>query len=229
MKVSDVFLFLPLFFAVIPGCGDLPNAVHGDIASTTRSDGVYRDDATLALTNLRIYQARSDTRKCASPMCGGYFLHELNKPKTLCYDGTQKTECYVENLDFSELDCEDISTPIYSVLLEGILETVLEVHDIWIPYDDTKPQGQFYQIINDFLVCVRAPCFNLSEIKVNTTKQMMLSGLRGNNDRVSSALARLRHDDIIVSGYNLTLRAHEHETEAGKELFIKQFYTRKNF
>lgn len=49
------------------------------------------------------YTARLDMRKCASPLCGGYFLKRI-KGKTLCPTSpSEQDECYVASLDLSRL------------------------------------------------------------------------------------------------------------------------------
>jgi hypothetical protein len=41
------------------------------------------------------FTIREDLRKCASPMCGGYFVKRVNQPTTLCANGRNMSECYV--------------------------------------------------------------------------------------------------------------------------------------
>lgn len=76
------------------------------------------DDAVMMMKNmpderlLRIrkpcYTARMDTRKCASPLCGGYFL-KRTKGKTQCPNSpsTTQDECYAAFLDLSRLSSDD--------------------------------------------------------------------------------------------------------------------------
>jgi hypothetical protein len=44
-----------------------------------------------------------DLRKCAAPMCGGYFVKQVNQLKTLCADGVWRNECHVFQLDASPM------------------------------------------------------------------------------------------------------------------------------
>src|SRR6476660_7953961 len=37
----------------------------------------------------------ADTRRCISPICGGYFVKRVNATKTPCADGIYRSECYV--------------------------------------------------------------------------------------------------------------------------------------
>jgi hypothetical protein len=45
------------------------------------------------------YSLRRDARKCASPVCGGYFIDALNRKNTRCADHSLKSECYVAALE----------------------------------------------------------------------------------------------------------------------------------
>lgn len=49
------------------------------------------------------YQARHDTRRCPSPMCGGYWLSNSSGDGSTiaCPDGSLMNECYVAALDYS--------------------------------------------------------------------------------------------------------------------------------
>src|SRR5688572_8716421 len=44
---------------------------------------------------------RRDTRRCLYPICGGYFVRQVNRPLTRCANGTLQAECHVADLDFT--------------------------------------------------------------------------------------------------------------------------------
>jgi len=52
----------------------------------------------------RYYTIRRDFRKCAIPMCGGYWIALANGLRTRCHDLRLAEECYVEDLDLTALN-----------------------------------------------------------------------------------------------------------------------------
>src|ERR1041384_5229775 len=67
--------------------------VVGDNAGTS-ADAVAQDSAYFGIA--------ADLRKCAYPMCGGWFLKSLNESATKCPDGRSGSACYTPELDWSE-------------------------------------------------------------------------------------------------------------------------------
>jgi len=53
------------------------------------------------VSNSAFYLVRRDLRRCASPMCGGYFIRRVNSGLTRCSNGRQMSECYVAHIDWS--------------------------------------------------------------------------------------------------------------------------------
>src|SRR6187399_598540 len=76
-----------------------------DASADGSSDG---DTATLA-QDLRgpdaasYLQLRRDLRRCAAPLCGGFFVDSVNRATLRCADGQRSAECYVAELDLSAL------------------------------------------------------------------------------------------------------------------------------
>lgn len=54
-------------------------------------------------TGEQFFAVRRDTRRCASPMCGGFWLSRVGASSTLCGDGRRLPECYVPELTVSGL------------------------------------------------------------------------------------------------------------------------------
>ena len=53
------------------------------------------------VSNSAFYLLRPDLRRCASPLCGGYFIRRVNSGLTRCANGRQMSECYVASIDWS--------------------------------------------------------------------------------------------------------------------------------
>ncbi|HEX5966259.1 MAG TPA: DUF6748 domain-containing protein, partial [Pyrinomonadaceae bacterium] len=47
------------------------------------------------------YTIRRDLRRCASPMCGGYFIRLVNQSRTRCHNGRFMNECYVASIEWN--------------------------------------------------------------------------------------------------------------------------------
>src|SRR6476660_8791281 len=47
------------------------------------------------------FTIRKDLRRCAAPMCGGYFVRAVNNVRTKCADGRSASECYVGEIDWN--------------------------------------------------------------------------------------------------------------------------------
>src|ERR1044072_6152285 len=52
------------------------------------------------VSNSTFYLLRPDLRRCASPMCGGYFVRRVNSVLTRCANGRQLSERYVARIDW---------------------------------------------------------------------------------------------------------------------------------
>jgi len=53
------------------------------------------------------YSIRRDLRRCASPMCGGYFIKLANNSRTRCANGRNMNECYVATIEWNGLPEND--------------------------------------------------------------------------------------------------------------------------
>ena len=70
-----------------------------------------------------------DARRCAYPMCGGYFTARVNQKTTTCSDGSVQPECRILEFDYSALKLDAASTTKLSdlvhkgeVLLRGTIK-----------------------------------------------------------------------------------------------------------
>ncbi|MBL8683558.1 MAG: nuclease A inhibitor family protein [Myxococcales bacterium] len=61
------------------------------------------DEATdeARTTGEQYFSVRRDTRRCAAPLCGGFWLSRVGAASTLCGDGRRMAECYVPELAVS--------------------------------------------------------------------------------------------------------------------------------
>jgi len=192
------------------------------------------DSKSLA-ENSTFFIIRPDMRKCASPMCGGYFVKQVNQPTTRCANGRNMTECYVADIDWNgapEVDAKQ-------ALVRGSLVTrgdrngkygTLKVTETWESTSSDKPLGDYYRVRDLGIRCIAAPCETHSEFKLNTALAEKIAGVGlaindGNTDALNQALkAMTGPEGVIVVGTNAIVTG-----PAGRKQTLKatQFYRRK--
>jgi len=186
----------------------------------------------LAADTSNFFTFREDVRKCASPMCGGYFIKRVNQPQTVCANGRTMTECYVASIDWNgaaEVDAK-------RGLIRGTIETrgdrngkygVLRVTEVWEALNDDKPSGEYFLVKDTGVRCVAAPCASYSEIKLNTKLEQKIAGVSPSSDENSDqwAKAMTGEEGVIVVGNHADVTG-----PAGRSQTLKatQFYLRKS-
>jgi hypothetical protein len=159
----------------MPGADDLDAELAQLSRSLTPSDEQSADTSSY----LRL---RRDVRRCAAPLCGGFFVARVNRLTTVCADGSRAAECYVGDLDFSALGLGAGSvarvegTP-ESVLLRGdIVSRSSELGDVgrlvvteaWQGHPGLTPRGAFLRASDSGIVCITSPCPSFSVELLNS-------------------------------------------------------------
>lgn len=171
VKIPSYGLVVLLFAAVV--------TMSNSSAEATASNASIR----AAASSSYYIVTRLDPRLCPSPLCGGYFVNEVNKPKTRCADGTWQPECHAGELDASALDWSDEELARFTeqfgqqhALVRGKLRQmargsikadVLVVDEGWLGQALSKPVGTFYGAKGTGIVCVTFPCQSILERKLN--------------------------------------------------------------
>jgi uncharacterized protein DUF6748/Kazal-type serine protease inhibitor-like protein len=128
------------------------------------------------------FELRRDGRRCASPLCGGFFVQRVNRLTTACADGSRSAECYVGDLDLSALGLgsEQVSAiegDPESFLLEGEVISVsselgevgrLNVTEAWQGHAGVDARGAFLRVQNSGIVCITSPCLSFSAQLLNS-------------------------------------------------------------
>ena len=165
------------------------------------------------------YSVRPDYRKCASPMCGGYFVSPVNRREMRCSDGTKKYSCYVSSVVFNirgiseEQEAElSYSMGQSAVLLRAqlYLPTIssaygeLKINAAWIAVDKSaRDQGgvdiadQFYAVNHSGIVCVTTPCsaFDASILNRKRVKSFSQLDLKF----VDATMVDFEQADLMIS------------------------------
>ncbi len=142
----------------------------GEVSQTEGEEGAISQRTPAFVTLTR------DTRRCASPMCGGYWAQDVNRTTAAVY---------VSGLDWSETVLDDRAQGLVAdapteVVILGRLGAVerrfntrpLLVQDAWRGLPGVAPRAtdRFYsvQANNPPITCITAPCNNLGARLVNT-------------------------------------------------------------
>jgi hypothetical protein len=188
---------------------------------------------------------RRDLRRCAPPICGGYFVKQVNRTAIRCADGVRRAECHVYDLDLSRTGLRGPEAEAFEQLFgarhglargtlrrtrdeRGAPVDTLSVIEAWRGVALSAPRGAFYRVIDTGLVCVAYPCPSLLEQKLNTTERSPLHGIDlaasgAGPAQVGSGLAELSASGILVAG---THRKVSGPAGTGRELVASEFYSR---
>ncbi|HJX89128.1 MAG TPA: DUF6748 domain-containing protein [Pyrinomonadaceae bacterium] len=192
-------------------------------------------DSKTLTDNSTFFTIRPDMRRCASPMCGGYFVKQVNQLTTSCANGRNMAECYVADIEWNgapEVDWKQ-------ALVRGSFLTradrngkygILNVTETWEAFTSDKPLGDYYRVKDLGIRCIAAPCETHSEFKLNTALDAKIAGVGlasndGNTDALTQALkAMTAPEGVIVVGTNAMVTG-----PAGRKQTLKatQFYRRK--
>lgn len=153
------------------------------------------ESATAGATSGTAYYAiNSDLRRCASPMCGGWFLKQLNRSTTVCHDGSTADRCYTPVLDWSNSNLPEpqqtelldaagtgaTSGHVYAIVRGTFARTNTTtpqhqlgrfiIAEAWVAEGDGAAQGTFVHVRDNGRRCFVAPCPNLTETTLNTSQ-----------------------------------------------------------
>ncbi|HMU37763.1 MAG TPA: Kazal-type serine protease inhibitor [Pseudomonadota bacterium] len=131
---------------------------------------------------------RPDLRKCAYPMCGGYFTQRVNQRTTVCSDGTAQPECRILEFDYSALKLDRASQDKLadavqkgSALMRGTIGKTapiagktydkLVVSEAWIARASGLPSGMFARSNELPVACVGCPSFQHAHLNLSTMQR----------------------------------------------------------
>lgn len=192
------------------------------------------NDSTLG-DNEIFFTIKPDLRRCASPMCGGFFVRRVNLAKTRCADGRSATECYVSDIDWNgQAQVEPKKALLRGTIIVrndkrfGKLGT-LKVSESWRAASENMPVGEYFRVNDRGLRCITFPCPTHSEARLNSSANreiagVDLSGAHAPDNATSEAFTAMTGPQgVLVAG------RHERVTGSGgrsETLKASQFYLR---
>jgi hypothetical protein len=171
------------------------SAPTDELAGETSADDAIDGKADGAVDGAYTYfEVWKDLRKCASPICGGYFLARLNRSYTTCADHTSQSQCYVPSLDWSEAGLSDglqaklVDAANIDATTDGVHAIVrgrfapqayaqgnlgrFVVTEAWVEEGDTVSDGVFVRAKSNNIRCISAPCPTITETGLNESRHV---------------------------------------------------------
>jgi hypothetical protein len=181
-------------------------------------------------------------RKCASPVCGGFWLKRVNQPLTVCADGKARSECYVAELERAPETLFDTNA---ALLVRGSLRPraysgaggvnlnlgYFSVVAAWraagpgAPLAGESRKVHYAGIESSGIVCIRAPCPSFTEYTLNSPRQRLITGLDLSPAAAAPELEQ-KAINTVGGGGVLLVRGVTRQSEDGAELVFeaRQFY-----
>lgn len=209
------------------GCGVATAELDG-----TDIVGVEDDAFELSTTKDTFLIARRDYRRCVSPMCGGYWVKDLN---------STMQERYVSAFDFSEsslpASAQDTvrGAPDHQLIVFGRLgpkesrfdTRTLLVKRAWrgMPGRAFGPTDKFYGVFPTKIACLTTPCAYLQTTRLNRTTGHTMS----TDVDVTAALAMLVDEQWLTSRVfsgktviaGTIVRKNRHVTVTASQVFVE--------
>ncbi|WP_394820815.1 DUF6748 domain-containing protein [Pendulispora albinea] len=188
---------------------------------------------------------RKDVRRCASPMCGGWFVKRVNEAETRCADGTLQAECYVSSIELGNLGLsqEERDTTLAALTGgQGLVQATLtdtsfgtlDASNAWVGATGSTATGTFFLVADNGTRCVTTPCPSITASELNepaggethnvldvvldrTPKPASQESL----EAASQALAT--QEGLLVAG-SLLLPKCAPNTDCGPKVIASEFY-----
>lgn len=199
--------------------GETAEDLAGDGKADASADGTYT-----------YFAIKSDLRRCAAPMCGGFFLERLNRTTTVCHDGSKDAACYAAELDWSEAGLNDqtraqlVTAAGNGAIGEGIDAIVrgrfaplaaaskqasvqgeptygrFIVTEAWVSESEAVADGVFVKAKDSGVRCITTPCSSIIEKNLNGSRSAAIAGIDFEPAGLSEASLSRVTNDMVASG-----------------------------
>lgn len=189
---------------------------------------------------------RQDTRECAFPRCGGWFVRAVNQSVTRCADGQYGGECYVAMIDVSGLGLADEEAVEFrdavidrralvratlrpSGLADGPEIGAMVADEGWIGRAGSQPEGQFVSMKDNGIVCVTFPCPTLHVTSLNGEWEVDVAGVDLSGAGAATKWQDLAHTALQQGELMLAAGTFEQVSGPGgtlDQLVASEFYAR---
>ncbi|WKB55575.1 Kazal-type serine protease inhibitor family protein [Eleftheria terrae] len=171
---------------------------------------------------------RPDLRRCAFPMCGGYFVRAVNKPRTQCADGSWQAECHAAVLDTAPTRWSEGERAAFLLkfgqghaLVRGTLAAVRQEGLPWIVPTLTATEGwegqvqragggAVYRVQDNGIRCITHPCPSIEQQALNFVAKRAIAGVEldkagASAQQTAEGVQALSAPGLLVAGRHRTV------------------------
>lgn len=220
-----------------------------DTGDTGEGDGSTESEVVGAQKNFGYFVVtRRDVRRCAAPLCGGFFVKRVNEAKTTCADGTKAEECYVSEITYNGIGLSERELAGVREAVEsgrGVVKAktfkqngfgrtigVLKANEAWVGATGSNAEGaNFFRIADNGLRCITTPCPSTTAYTLNSNQSHDIVHLNltsteipaSQSDLDAAATAIGTANGILVAG-GLALPKCMPNTNCGPFVHASEFY-----
>ncbi|MDZ8183236.1 MAG: hypothetical protein RMX96_00020 [Nostoc sp. ChiSLP02] len=240
------YSIIPLLGALIVSNGFFSKVSAQNISAPDSTDSEAVSIKNQDFPQWGYYTVRRDFRRCVSPICGGYFIKQVNLKATPCVDGVFREECYVSAIDWSSLKVSASQlAKIQSddgsrVILRGSIVPVqfpgfgefgnLRVKEAFIAATNTPVKGTFVGLKDNGIRCITTPCFSTDRLVLNQPKIFQVSSIDLNQTGATPKQIEAATREIFAKGLITVGRTqvvgNSDPTKRDTKFVATQFYLR---
>jgi hypothetical protein len=224
-----------LAFGALSACatGDVSEGVADEAEAALETIGSSAESLSLAAPEY--FKLTRDVRRCASPLCGGYFVQAVNRLLTRCANGALSSRCYVAEADFTAAGGEPLIEG-NGVVVRGAIQSRVypDFGDLgrfvasgaWAPVSANAATGAYFRVVDNGIRCITTPCFSQDAELLNTPVTVQISDLDlsragASDEELEAAAQALASGELIVAG---TLGLRSTGRAVGVALTASQFF-----
>ncbi|MGH8519053.1 MAG: DUF6748 domain-containing protein [Panacagrimonas sp.] len=215
--------------------GYVPNA------AAQESDAVREADASTFFI-----VTRPDLRRCAHPICGGYFVKRVNRKLTRCANGVFRPECHVVDFKFGPTGLSpkvashfqsEVFGPGHGLtrgrLVQrrtraGIPADTMVVTEAWEGQAGSAPTGTFMRLSSTGITCVTFPCPSFLGERLNTALEVFfnavdLAASGAPPEAVAEGERALQNDAVLAAGRAVRVQG---PAGVGRDFVTSELYLR---
>ncbi|BBD62831.1 hypothetical protein NIES2109_56810 (plasmid) [Nostoc sp. HK-01] len=240
------YAIIPLLSAMIVTNGFFAKVSAQDISATETTDSVAVTVTNQEFPQWGYYTIRRDFRRCASPICGGYFIKQVNLKATPCVDGVFRSECYVSAIDWNSLKVSPSQLAKIQnddgsrLLLRGNIVPVtfpglgefgnLRVKEAFIAATNNPAKGTFVALKDNGIRCITTPCFSTDQLVINKpyisqVSSIDLSQTGATQKQLDAAASEIFGQGLIAVGTTKVVENVD-PTKRDTQFVATQFYLR---
>jgi hypothetical protein len=235
---------LLIALVLAPACTTTPAADDFEDESALQDPSLGKADEPGS--TFTYFTMRQDVRRCAYPVCGGAWVDRVNRDWTRCAGGAWREECYVPEVDWSELGLGEAERSAVMqaygadrLVVRGWIERRtypghgnlgrFVVSEAWVAGSaEGYDEGVFVRAGGNGVTCITYPCSSIHEAKLNSNQHADIADLDfwysgATEDEIAGAWQALASDGLIVVGYRYTATGPAGDAKARD---VSQFWTR---